>query len=85
MTDPTRYYVQFDRARHAANCSLCATPIRLGVRAALRYPGRNTDTLPHLYLCDDCADAIGALAFTPDEPPIYVSVGGVCCTVPVEG
>ena len=82
--DPTKYYVRFKRLSIPSECTLCATPIKTGVKASLRYPRRG-DVRPWLYLCDDCAEAFGEHAWSPEEPMMDRPVGGMCCVGPVDG
>jgi len=82
--DPTLFVIRFERVKaDRAQCSVCATPIAMGVRAMLHYPGEPPGGT-YLLLCDDCAEACGELAWDEDGTVIELPVGGNCCTVRVE-
>jgi hypothetical protein len=82
VVDPTKFVVRFERVDCKAQCSLCATPITVGVRAMLYPRGGGVIHRGYLLLCDECAEAIGEMSWD-GEGAIELPVGGNCCVVEV--
>lgn len=79
----SQYAITVHRLRLPGQCSTCSTPITTGVRVYL-LRRRDTHIVPGwLYLCDDCAEAIGEHAHDPEAKAIILPVGGVCVAVEV--
>jgi hypothetical protein len=77
--DPTKFLVRFSRVEGRHQCSLCASQITTGVLAQLVYPGlRTPDDGRYMILCDDCAEAMGEMAWD-GEGVIDRPVGGNVC------